>query len=134
MSQPVLPTRLFCPFRLAIISLQNVAKLVPGLFPNSYLVRVHLVELNLVAEMMRGFCRFWDFAVPLLGLSTRDPCIHQMHATPPLDSSFRAPHFPDAAGIRPCLGVDDFTIYSAWVCLSQRRVIKATIEEIVADL
>jgi hypothetical protein len=31
-----------------------------------------------------------SFAVPLLGLSTRDPSIHEMRATRLVDSSFRA--------------------------------------------
>ena len=38
------------------------------------------------------FCRFRDFAVPLLGLSTRHPSIHEMRVTRLVDSSFRAPH------------------------------------------
>jgi hypothetical protein len=54
--------------------------------------------------MTMEFCRFRDFAVPLLGLSTRHPFIHEMRATQLVDSSFRAPHLPDAAGTRLCLG------------------------------
>jgi hypothetical protein len=54
--------------------------------------------------MTMEFCRFRDFAVPLLGLSTRHPSIHEMRATQLVDSSFRAPHLPDAAGTRLCLG------------------------------
>ena len=50
------------------------------------------------------FCRFRDFAVPVLGLSPRHPSIHEMGATLLVDSSFRAPHLPDAAGTRFCLG------------------------------
>jgi hypothetical protein len=53
--------------------------------------------------MTMEFCRFRDFAVPLLGLSTRDPSIHEMRATRLVDSSFGAPHLPDAAGTRFCL-------------------------------
>jgi hypothetical protein len=49
------------------------------------------------------FCRVRDFAVPLLGLSTRHASIHEMRATRLVDSSFRAPHFPDAAETRLCL-------------------------------
>jgi len=49
------------------------------------------------------FCRFRDFAVPLLGLSTRHPSIHEMRVTQLVDSIFRAPHFPDAAGTLLCL-------------------------------
>src|SRR5262249_22788412 len=36
-------------------------------------------------------------AVPLLGLSTRHPSIHEMRAIQLVDSSFRAPHLPDEA-------------------------------------
>ena len=54
-------------------------------------------------QMPMEFCRFRDFAVPLLGLSTRHPSIHVMRATQLVDSSFRAPHFPDAAGKRMLL-------------------------------
>jgi hypothetical protein len=50
------------------------------------------------------FCRFRDFAVPLLGLSTRHPSIHEMRVTQLVDSISRAPHLPDAAGTRVCLG------------------------------
>ena len=53
--------------------------------------------------MTTEFCRFRDVAVPLLGLSTRHPSIHVMRATRLVDSSFRALHFPDAAGTRLCL-------------------------------
>jgi hypothetical protein len=53
---------------------------------------------------MMEFCRFRDFAIPLLGLSPRHPSIHEMRATRLVDSSFRAPHLPDAAGTRFCLG------------------------------
>jgi hypothetical protein len=63
-----------------------------------------MVELNPVKQMTTEFCRFRDFAVPLLGLSTRHPSIHEMRATQLLDSSFRAPHLPDDAGTRLCLG------------------------------
>jgi len=52
-------------------------------------------------------CRFRDFAVPLLGLSTRYPSIHEMRVARLVDSSFRAPHLPDAAGTRLCLGTAD---------------------------
>jgi hypothetical protein len=38
--------------------------------------------------MTMEFCRFRDFVVPLLGLSTRDPSIHEMRATRLVDSSF----------------------------------------------
>src|SRR5262249_24934347 len=38
-----------------------------------------------------------------LGLPTRYPSIHVMRATQLVDSSFRAPYFPDAAGTRLCL-------------------------------
>jgi hypothetical protein len=48
--------------------------------------------------------RFRDFAVPLLGLSTRHPSINEMRFTRLVDSSFRAPHLPDAAERRLCLG------------------------------
>ena len=41
-------------------------------------------------QMTMGLCRFRDFAVPLLGLSTRDPSIDEMRATRLVDSSFRA--------------------------------------------
>src|SRR4029453_10428155 len=54
--------------------------------------------------MTMKFCRFRDFAVPLLGLSTCHPSIHEMPATLLVDSSFRAPHLTDAAGTRLCLG------------------------------
>jgi hypothetical protein len=37
-------------------------------------------------------------------LSTRHPSIHEMRATRLVDSSFCAPHLPDAAGTRLCLG------------------------------
>jgi hypothetical protein len=50
------------------------------------------------------FCRFRDFVVPLLGLSTRHPSIHEMRATRLVDSSFRAPRLPDDTGTRLCLG------------------------------
>src|SRR5262245_38278382 len=53
--------------------------------------------------MTMEFCRFRDFAVPLLGLSTRHPSIHEMRATHLVDSSFRVPYLPDAAGIDCCL-------------------------------
>jgi hypothetical protein len=49
------------------------------------------------------FYRFRDFAVPLLGLSTRHPSIHEMRETQMVDSISHAPHFPDAAGTRLCL-------------------------------
>jgi hypothetical protein len=61
------------------------------------------------------FCRFRDFAVPLLGLSTRDPSIHEMRTTRLMDSSFRPPHLADAARTRLCSGADDFTIYSGQI-------------------
>jgi hypothetical protein len=54
--------------------------------------------------MTMEFSRFRDFAVRLLGLSTCHPSIHEMRATQLVDSSFRAPHPPDAAGTRLCLG------------------------------
>jgi len=54
--------------------------------------------------MTTEFCRFRDFVVPLLGLSTRHTSIHEMHATQLVDSSFRAPYLPDAAGTPLCLG------------------------------
>jgi len=38
-----------------------------------------------------------------------------MRATRLVDSNFPAPHFPDAAGTRFCLGADDFTIYSGQI-------------------
>jgi len=56
-----------------------------------------------VEQMTMEFCRFRDFAVPLLGLSTRHPSIHEMRVTQLVDSISRAPHFPDAAGTRLCL-------------------------------
>jgi hypothetical protein len=56
------------------------------------------------------FCRFRDFAVPLLGLLTHHPSVHEIHATRLVDSSFRASHVPDAARTRLCLRTDDFTI------------------------
>jgi hypothetical protein len=65
--------------------------------------------------MTMEFCRFRDFGVPVLGLSTSDPSIHEMHATRLVDSSFPAPHFPDAAGTRLLLKADDFTIYSGQI-------------------
>jgi hypothetical protein len=40
------------------------------------------------------FCRFRDFAVPLLGLSTRHPSIYEMRVTQLVDSISRAPHLP----------------------------------------
>jgi hypothetical protein len=40
--------------------------------------------------MTMELCRFRDFAVPLLGLSTRHPSIDEMHATRLMDSNFRA--------------------------------------------
>jgi hypothetical protein len=58
--------------------------------------------------MKMEFCRFRDFAVPLLGLSTRHPSIHEMRAIQLVDSRFRAPYLPDAAGAGLCL---DRTIY-----------------------
>lgn len=63
--------------------------------------------------MTMEFYRSRDFAVPLLGLSTRDPSIHEMRATRLVDSNLRAPHLPDAAGTRLCFRADDFTIYSS---------------------
>jgi hypothetical protein len=45
--------------------------------------------------MTMEFCRFRDFAVPLLGLSPRHPSIHGMRTTGLVDSSFRAPHLPE---------------------------------------
>jgi predicted deacylase len=60
--------------------------------------------LNPVKQMTMEFCRFRDFVVPHLGLSTRHPSIHEMHATRLVDSSFRAPHLPDDAGTRLYLG------------------------------
>jgi hypothetical protein len=62
-----------------------------------------LDELNPVKQTMMEFCRFRDFAVPLLGLSTGHPSIHEIRATRLVDSSFRAPHLPDAAGTGLCL-------------------------------
>jgi hypothetical protein len=56
-----------------------------------------------VEQMTMQFYRFRDFAVPLLGLSTRHPSIHEMRVTQLVDSVSRAPHFPDAAGTRLCL-------------------------------
>jgi len=56
-----------------------------------------------VEQMTMEFCHFRDFAVPLLGLSTRYPSIHEMRVTQLLDSISRAPHFPDAAGTGLCL-------------------------------
>ena len=94
---------LFCPFRLATISLRDAEKLVPGLFLNAYLPRVHLVEWNPVERMTMEFYRFRDFAVPLLRLLTRHPSIHEMRVTQLVDSISRAPQFPDAAGTRLCL-------------------------------
>jgi hypothetical protein len=78
------------------------------------------------------FCHFRDFAIPLLGFSTRHPSIHEMRATRLVDSSFRAPHLPDAAGMRLCLVSDDFTIYWGQIrmaagncCVRQLRVGRA---------
>jgi hypothetical protein len=62
--------------------------------------------------MTMEFCRFRDFAVPVLGLSTRHPSIHEMRAIRLVVSGFRAPHLPDAAGTRLCLRADDSTLYS----------------------
>jgi hypothetical protein len=104
MSQPMVPPRLFCQFRVASISLRDVAKLVPELSLNSQLLRIHPVELNPEKQMTMESCRFRDFVVPLLGLWTRHPSIHEMRATRLVDSSFRAPHLPDDAGTRLCLG------------------------------
>src|SRR2546421_12575823 len=68
--------------------------------------------------MKMEFCRFRDFAVPLLGLSTRHPSIHEMRAIQLVDSSFRAPYLPDAAGARLCLGR---TIYDLFGTESRGR-------------
>ena len=68
--------------------------------------------------MKMEFCRFRDFAVPLLGLSTRHPSIHEMRAIQLVDSSFRAPYLPDAAGARLCLGR---TIYDRFGTESRGR-------------
>jgi hypothetical protein len=64
--------------------------------------------------MTMEFCRFRDFAVPLLGLSTHHPSIHEMRATRLVDSSFRAPHLPRRRNAF-LLGADDFTIYSGQI-------------------
>src|SRR5215468_3158559 len=93
---------LFCLFRLVTISLRDVAKLVPGLLLISQILQVHLIERNPVKQMTMEFFRFRDFAVPLLGLSTRHPSIDEMRATPLADSCFRTPHLPDAVGVKDC--------------------------------
>jgi hypothetical protein len=75
--------------------------------------------------MMMEFCRFRDFAVPLLGLSTRHPSIHEMRATQLVDSSFRAPHLPDAAGTRLCLDGGFYDLFGTnAVSFSSARTIK----------
>jgi hypothetical protein len=63
--------------------------------------------------MTMKFCRFRDFAVPLLGLSTHHPSIREMRATQLVDSTFRAPHLPDAAGRPLCLSnLANFAVFS----------------------
>jgi hypothetical protein len=62
--------------------------------------------------MTTDFCRFRDFAVPLLGLSTRHPSIHEMHATQLVDSSSRTPHLqtpPEGLLLR----TDDFKVWKS---------------------
>ena len=61
------------------------------------------------------FCRFRDFGVRFWSCRQVTPSIHEMHATRLVDSSFPAPHFPDAAGTRLLLKADDFTIYSGQI-------------------
>jgi hypothetical protein len=45
-----------------------------------------------------------DGVLSLPGLSTRHPSIHETRVIRLVDSSFRAPHLPDAAGTRLCSG------------------------------
>src|SRR6266566_440947 len=62
--------------------------------------------------MNMEFCRFRDFAVPLLGLSTRHTSIHEMHAIQLVDSSSRAPHLqtpPEGLLLR----TDDFKVWKS---------------------
>jgi hypothetical protein len=47
-----------------------------------------------VQQMTMDVCHFRDFAVPLLGFSTRHPSIHEMRATRMVDSSFSLHTFP----------------------------------------
>jgi hypothetical protein len=72
--------------------------------------------------MTMEFCRFRDFAVPLLGLSTHNPSIHQMRATRLVDSSFRAPHLPRRRRNAFLLRADDFTIYSGQIRAAAAKI------------
>jgi hypothetical protein len=47
-------------------------------------------------------------------LSRHHPSIHEMRATQLVDSTFRAPHLPDAAGTRLCLSnLANFAVFSS---------------------
>src|SRR5215831_17918773 len=74
-----------------------------GCFQTHNSFKLIWLNWNPVKQMTTESCRFRDFAVPLLGLSTRHISMHEMHATQLVDSSSRTPYFPDAAGMPLCL-------------------------------
>jgi hypothetical protein len=65
--------------------------------------------------MTMEFCRFRDFAVPLLGLSKRDPSIHEMRATRASGLKFSRSTPSRRRRNASLLRADDFTIYSGQI-------------------